>query len=129
MRRDRAGRLPTGSFVRFLLSGWVNTAISYLVYVFLLLLVPYAWAYTIAYAAGIALSYSLSRYFVFGRSGGRYGPALVVFIYGLQYLVGLWVVWVWVDILEGWKVVAPLFSVLLQLPMTYGLNWLVFRGR
>lgn len=128
MLREMAAKFFSGNFARFLLSGGVNTAISYVAYALLLQAVPYAWAYTIAYALGVTSSYLLSRYFVFNRSGGRYGPAWVALIYGGQYLVGMLLVWVWVDVLEGWQVAAPLFSTLLQLPMVYGLNRLVFRG-
>ena len=51
--------------------------------------------------SGIVLAYVLYRYFVFGHSGGRYGPVWVALIYLGQYLLGLALVSFWVEVLGG----------------------------
>lgn len=116
-------------FAKFLLSGAFNTALSYAAYALLLLVLPYQWAYTIAYAAGIAVAYLLYRYFVFGRSGGRYGPLLVCLIYAAQYLLGMGLVTLWTGVLALPPIFAPAFAIAVSLPVTFLLNRLVFRER
>ena len=43
------------SLLRFLVSGAANTLASYALYLLLLRFISYLWAYSLAYAAGIAL--------------------------------------------------------------------------
>jgi putative flippase GtrA len=128
--RDPGAAAHHGSPVlRFLASGAANTLITWAVYAALLLVLPYRWSYTLAYALGIGLAYLLYRYYVFGRSGGRLGPLWVALIYLLQYLLGLALVSFWVQVLLAPIVLAPLFAVAVSLPLTYGLNRWVFRTR
>jgi putative flippase GtrA len=114
---------------KFLASGAFNTALSYAAYVLLLRVMSYQWAYTIAYAIGIAVAYLLFRYFVFQRSGGRFGPLLVCLIYGLQYLAGIGLVTLWTGVLHLPAILAPAFAIAITLPASFLLNRLVFRGR
>lgn len=117
------------SFVRFLASGVFNTVASYVAYIGLLNVLSYRWSYTISYIAGIALAYALSRYFVFRKSGGRYGIVWLVLIYGLQYAVGISLVNIWVELLGAPPVFAPAFSIAISMPLTYLLSRLVFGGK
>lgn len=126
---DKARRAGTNRVLRFLASGGANTLVTWAVYSLLLLILPYRWSYTIAYALGIGLAYVLYRYYVFGRSGGRSAPLWVALIYLLQYLLGLALVSLWVQILEAPVILAPLFAVAVSLPLTYTLNRWVFRLR
>lgn len=114
------------SFMRFLASGAFNTLATYGVYVVLLNVLSYRWSYTVSYLLGIALAYVLSRYFVFGQSGGRYGIFWVGLIYALQYGVGLALVNLWVEVFRAPAVFAPVFAVAISMPLTYVLSRLVF---
>ena len=118
-----------GSVVRFLASGGVNTLLTWGVYYLLLNILSYRWSYTVAYALGIALAYVLYRFYVFRRSGGRAAPLWVALIYLLQYLMGLALVSLWVQLLGAPVALAPLFAVAVSLPLTYLLNRWVFRPR
>ena len=118
-----------GNIVRFLASGGVNTLVTWAVYYLLLNIFSYRWSYTIAYALGIALAYFLYRFYVFRRPGGRAAPLWVGLIYLLQYLLGLALVSLWVQVLGAPVALAPLFAVALSLPLTYLLNRWVFRPR
>ena len=120
-------RLASG--VRFIASGCLNTAATWTLYAVLLRVLPYQLSYTIAYIAGIALAYLLYRHFVFRRKGGRFAAIWVAAIYLFQYLFGLALVHVWVRVLGGPQLWAPIFSVLLSIPLTYALNRWVFRPR
>ena len=115
------------SFSRFLVSGAFNTALTYIAYLVLLKIFSYLTSYSIAFTLGIILAYVLNRYVVFGSTGGRYGPALVLLIYLGQFFLGLGLVWVWVQCLTGPAKLAPLFSIAISLPLTYLLNSMVFR--
>ena len=120
-------RLPA-VFVRFLLSGGFNTAVTYVLYLGLLQFLPYWFSYTLTFSFGIALAYVLSRYFVFGmaRSGSRI--FLFPVIYFLQFLAGLLIVFVWVDLL-GWNpALAPLASIAVTIPATFILTKWVFNA-
>ena len=117
------------SLLRFLASGAANTLASYALYLLLLRFIPYQWAYSLAYAAGVALAYVLYRYYVFKASGGKLGPMLVVMIYCLQYCLGLGLVSIWGQWLGLPVVFAPVFAIALSMPVTYVLNRSVFRHR
>jgi putative flippase GtrA len=121
-------RTPT-AFLKFIASGAFNTVVTYAAYLALLPWLPYHWSYTLSYALGIVLAYVLYRYFVFGHSGGRYGPFWVALIYLGQYLLGLALVSLWVEMLKAPALWAPAFSIALLLPVSYGLNRWVFRRR
>jgi putative flippase GtrA len=121
-------RIPT-AFVKFIASGAFNSLITYAVYLALVPLLSYRWSYTVAYAMGILLAYLLYRYFVFGNSGGRYGLFWVVLIYLGQYLLGLALVSLWVELLRAPVLWAPAFSIAILIPVSYALNRWVFRPR
>jgi putative flippase GtrA len=117
------------AFLRFIASGAFNTAFTYLAYLALLGWLPYGWSYSVSYAMGVLLAYVLYRYFVFGRTGGRYGPFWVVLIYLAQYLLGLGLVTLWVELLRAPASLAPAFSIAILVPLSYALNRWVFRPR
>jgi putative flippase GtrA len=116
------------AFPRFLLSGAFNTAVTYALYLGLLAVFPYWFSYSAAYASGILLAYFLSRNFVFGRSPS--GTRLLAFplVYVVQYLLGLTLAYLWVDVLRMPAAFAPLAALLVTLPVTFLLTRWVFHG-
>ena len=120
---------PPAAFLKFIASGAFNTGVTYLAYLVLLGWLPYRWSYTVSYGFGILLAYVLYRYFVFGESGGRYGPVWVALIYLGQYLLGLVLVSLWVEVLGAPVLWAPAFSIAVLVPISYALNRWVFRPR
>ena len=116
-------------FARFLLSGGLNTLVTYGIYLALLRFMSYRISYSLAFMIGIAIAYLLSRYFVFVMpSAGKRG-ILFPAIYLLQYLVGLLVVFLWVDILQLHVALAPLASLIITIPITFVLTRWVFEVR
>lgn len=93
----------------------------------LLQALPYRLSYAIAFFSGIALAYLLNRYFVFRATGGRFGLILIFCIYTGQFILGLGLVSVWVQWLNGPITIAPLFSITLTLPVTFLLSRRVFQ--
>jgi putative flippase GtrA len=108
--------------LKFLVAGGLNTGLTYLVYLAALTIVPYVAAYTIAYIAGIGISYILNTYFVFKEKVTIRKALAFPLVYLVQYLAGagLLVVFVkWVYIPETY---APLLVVVATLPLTFYLS-------
>lgn len=115
-------------FARFVVSGALNSVLTYGLYLLLLRTLAYQWSYSLAYVAGIALAYGLQRFFVFQRPGRAMAPLLVAMVYGLQYLLGLAVVWLWSSVWGLPQTLAPLAAMALAVPVGYVLNARVFQG-
>ena len=125
MKRLALDGLPR--FVRFLLTGGLNTAVTYGVYLLLLGPIGYRWAYVASFVFGIGLSYAMLRWFVFQNAGRKHAWALVAATQLGRFVVGLAVVELWAGVL-GWpKALAALASVAVCVPLTYAVHRWVFR--
>jgi putative flippase GtrA len=114
---------------RFIISGGLNTALTYAGYYALLQFLPYHTSYTVAYLSGIALAYVLNRYFVFRGHRGSWSIAALPLIYLAQYLFGLFLIWVCVERVGVSDVVAPLLVIMISMPFTYFLSRWAFLGK
>lgn len=119
----------SGSGLRFIVAGGLNTAVTYLIYLGLLQLTTYQISYAIAFVSGIAISYTLGRVFVFKTHQGYRSALILPLVYLIQYLTGAVVVWAWVDLLHQRPMLAPAISILVTLPLTYFLSKFAFVGK
>jgi len=119
-------RLLEIKFFRFLLTGGLNTCVTYGLYLILLNFFTYTVSYSISYVCGILLAFLLSRYFVFKEHQGLKSVLFFPLVYVAQYLFGLLIVWIWVSVLRLPESLAPLTAVALSLPLTYTLSKFVF---
>lgn len=119
-------RSLTGMFGRFLLSGAFNTTATYLLYLALLRFMPYRLSYTISFICGIVIAYILNLSFVFRARGGMKTIALFPLVYLAQYLAGLGVVSLWVELLDWQASLAPIAAIIVTIPLTFVLSRLVF---
>ena len=108
--------------IRFLISGLINTAITYWIYYISVDLIGYFMAFSIAFVIGIIISYSLNCIFVFKakiqvKSFYQY-PA----IYFLQYFLSLSVLTLLIDYLGVNDKVAPIINVIFLIPVTFFVN-------
>src|SRR5579872_6674321 len=115
-------------FFRFLITGSLNTGITYFIYIFLLLFVHYNFAYTLSFACGILISYVLYSKFVFQQELSfkkffRY-PIIPV----SQYFLGIVLLNFFIKDLAINKVLAPILVVIITVPYVYLLNGLILRG-
>ncbi|MDB4915513.1 MAG: GtrA family protein [Gemmatimonadetes bacterium] len=124
-----ARRLVDQPFLRFLLSGGLNTGLTYALYLVLLRVVSYRVSYTISYCAGIVLSYELNRIFVFRARRSISSATMIPVIYLLQYLLGLAVVTIWVGRFGLSSRLAPIVSIALTIPLTFLLTRWSFSRR
>jgi putative flippase GtrA len=129
MTRALSERVLASRPVRFLLAGAVNTVVTFLLYLALLGVVAYPVAYSAAFGTGIVIAYVLNRGFVFRSAGSLRAMLLFPLVYVLQYLLGLAVVVIWVDVLALPEALASLAAVVVTIPVTYALSRLIFTGR
>lgn len=113
---------------RYLLAGGLNTGLTYVLYLVLLRVLDYRWAYLLAFFAGVGLSFLLLRHLVFGRPGKRFSLAYVAASHGLQLGLGLLAVEAWVAWLRGPVWAAPLAAVALCVPVMFIVQRWIFTG-
>jgi putative flippase GtrA len=114
---------------RFLFAGLVNTALTYFLYLGLLLLMPYAWAYSLTYVAGIGAGYLLNAKWVFRRHPSLRTAATYPLTYGVNYAVGLTLLWLLVELGNIPREIAPLIVVAVSTPLMYVLTRAIFHGK
>jgi putative flippase GtrA len=117
-----------GTIPRFLATGGLNTAVTYLVYLSLLGVIGYRGAFTVAFVGGVILSYGLNAVFVFGRPLQRRTFLAFSLTYVAQYLLGLLLLSVLIDGLGVPAKVAPILSVLVTASLTYLASRVIFRA-
>lgn len=107
---------------RFLMAGAINTAITYAIYYALLLRLQYVLAYSIAFAVGVLLSFYLNARFVFIVPPTWRKLLLYPVVYVFQYLLGIIVLWIAVEIMQTTKPVAMLLVIGVSIPVTFVLT-------
>ncbi len=116
-------------FFRFLIVGGTNTVITYGLYLLLLLIMPYSAAYSIEYLAGITISYYLNSRFVFHQPLQWKKAFQFPLVYVVQYIAGIVILSLSVEILHISTEIAPLLVLALTVPMTFVLSRLIIKGR
>jgi len=116
-------------FLRFVISGAINTGSSYLLYLLLLLFLPYSIAYTLSYFSGIVLSYYLNSRFVFHQALDWKKAVQYPLVYAVQYLASFLLLTLFVQVLHISDVIAPILVVLASIPLTFSLSRRIIKGR
>ena len=94
----------------------------------MVLFLPYPIAYTIFYIVGVFISYYLNARFVF-REKRRLSKALQFpIVYLAQYLIGLGLLYLLIEVAHLSKFLAPIIIVLVTVPCTYVLSRCVIKG-
>ncbi len=106
-------------FVRFLLVGISNTLFSYIVYLLLLSFLTYLPAYSIAYCAGVSMSYFLNARFVFKKIASLNGFLKFPIVYVIQYLLGAVILLLIVGKLGVPQELAMIGVVVITIPITF----------
>lgn len=117
-----------GEFGRFLIVGAVNTAVTYALYLLLLDSAAYLFAYSLAYVAGIVVSYFLNARFVFRAKPAINSALRFPFVYVAQYLLGAAVLWICVEWLGVRRELGLAFSIAVTIPITYAAAKLALKG-
>jgi putative flippase GtrA len=122
-------RSTNREFYRFIFWGGVNTLSGYLIYAFLLLVLPYLLSYTVAFIISIFISYLLNSKFVFNQPLKLSKAVKYPAVYLAQYLIGTTSLYLLVQILRVNKLLAPVFVIVLTIPVTYLLSRRIVRGK
>ena len=113
-------RLPR--WVIFGIGGVLNTAVTFLVFLTLLLWMPYQGAYIVAYAVGIVFGYFFATALVFRQPATMRGLAAYPLVYLAQYAVSALML---TTLIEGIGVpvwTAPLIVAIVAFPITFLLS-------
>lgn len=116
------------AFPRFVVAGACNTVLTYLLYLLLLKVMPYVWAYSVTYAAGIAIGYLLNAIWVFQKGTSARTALPYPLVYGLNYLLGVGFLWLAVNLARIPKEIAPILVLLLTVPIMYFTTRTIFLG-
>ena len=116
-------------FYRFIFWGGINTLSGYLIYAFLLLFLPYLVSYTVAFIISIFISYLLNSKFVFNQALRLSKAIKYPLVYLTQYLIGTISLYLMVQILRVNKLLAPVFVVVLTIPVTFFLSRRIVSGK
>ena len=115
--------------IKFIFVGGLNTGFAYLIYLIFLIFLPYIYAYTLSYFTSIFVSYFLNTYWVFKRPWSWKKLAQFPLVYFVQYFVGLLVLSILIEYFTISEKVAPLFVMILLIPLTYFLTKTIINGR
>ena len=116
-------------FLRFLVVGAANTAISFGLYLAANIVLDYRWAYSVSYVLSIGISYVLNSRFVFREPLSLAKFAAFPLVYIAQFTMGLLLVWLLVDRAGVHEAAAPLLTVLATVPVTYVLTRFILTPR
>ena len=116
-------------FARFVVVGAANTALSYAIYLLLLLSVDYRIAYTVAYVAGLVVGYLAQARLVFGARLGARSAVAYLATYAAMYLASVLMLWIAVDLLGVPKPWAMLAALCVTVPASFLLLSRGFRTR
>jgi putative flippase GtrA len=114
------GRSARQVFV-FLLVGVSNTILTYLVYLVLLQVVHYGWAFTGAFAVGLIYTGLLNFRLTFGHHPTVAGLLVFSAYYGLYYVFSLLLLRLLVDVIG----ISEYFAPLLMLPIVVPVNFVM----
>lgn len=109
-------------FIKFIGAGVINTIVSYLLYVVLVLFLSYQISYAISFVFGIILSFILNTKYVFEVEQTVKKFVLFPLVYLVQYLIGAFMMNFIVEIIEINKFFAPLLTTICLLPVSYLLS-------
>lgn len=108
-------------FVKFGFVGVFNTLSSTCYYwIFLYLGVNYILATTVAYLLASFIGYLLNNKWVFNNNGLKNSSFIKYYVvYGVSYFLNIGCMYLWVDILNLSKFIAPLLTLLVTVPFNF----------
>lgn len=113
------------SFIKYLVAGLLNTALTYGLYLFLLTFLAYGLAYSMAYITGIVTSYFLNSIFVFQAKISPRKFFMYPAVYVAHYAFSLLALIVLVRFLRVSETLAPVTVIALGFPLTYVLTKII----
>lgn len=115
-------------FFRFIIIGGINTVVTYLIYILLLVVFTYKCAYSLSYISGVLISYTLNTVFVFKECWSWSKLFKFPIVYFVQYVFGLLLLTILVDNLNVNVKLAPVINVIIFIPITYILTKMIIKS-
>ena len=116
-------------FSRFIVIGFVNSVLTYVIYLFFHLFMEYRIAYSVSYITGIFTSYYLNSRYVFMYKFNFIKALQYPVVYMVQYVIGVSSLYVFVEMFNISEIVAPILTVLITMPVTFYLSRTIIKGR
>ena len=114
---------------RFIFFGGVNAVLGYGIYVGCLVIMNYRAAYSVTCVCSVFFSYYFNVQFVFRQKMSWSTALLYPLAYIMQYLVGLGILYIAVELFHVSKFLAPFFVLVLTVPFTYLANRYLLKRR
>ena len=105
--------------IRFLITGIVNTGVTYVIYLLMLLVIDYRMAYFVSFASGIAIALVLNSTFVFKTALTFRKAAGFVAAYGIQLVAGIVILQWLVEHTPVSPAIAPLCVMIFTVPLSF----------
>lgn len=118
----RPAAFDTRQWLRFVLAGLLNTALSYGFYLLMVRYMGYQLAYLLAYALGVILAYVLNAGYVFRISCSWRGLLSYPVVYIVQYILAAILLEAAVNWVGLKQAVAPLPVMVCMVPLSYLVN-------
>jgi len=109
----------SSEIARFLISGGINTLVTYSIYLLLNQWTSYIIAYSIAYIIGIVVSYLVNAGWVFKKTFNLKSFIFYPLVYLSQYILGITLLYLLVNFVNIHQSLAPLIVVSATLPVTF----------
>jgi putative flippase GtrA len=116
-------------WVKFLIGGGLNFALTYAVYLALNIFLFYQYAYFLAFVIGIIWAYWFNSTFVFEAKKSVQTMLAYPSIYLIQYLLSALILWLGVYWLGAPEFIVPIIATGICIPMTYFLNKLILEAK
>lgn len=113
-------------FFRFLLFGLINTLLSFLLYLYLLSLMSYFFAYTVSYIVGVLMSYIFNVFFVFNKDVELKNFLRFPAVYAFQYAAAATILWLIQSSFGFSPSIAMIFAIIITAPLTFFANHFSF---
>ncbi len=120
-------KLTNKEFLKFLISGGLNTLATYGIYLALIDFVDYKISYSISYVCGIVISFFLNALFVFKQKVSLRSFIKYPIVYIVQYLINLLMLFALVKIFHIPEIFVPLIVTIVTIPITFVLSKLIIR--
>lgn len=115
-------------FLRYLAIGGLNTGTNYLLFLLMLIILPYQVAYTLAYLAGIVTSYLLNSWLVFKEPLSWRKAVQYPIVYVVQFIIGFMTLSLFIEALGISPQIAGILNVLVAIPVTFTLSKFIIKG-
>ncbi|MFF2912159.1 GtrA family protein [Paenibacillus sp. NPDC057934] len=112
-------------FIKFGIVGGINTIISLMIYYILIYVsVHYMYANVIGYFISSVGGYYLNKMWVFKTQQVKARSSITKYyiIYGSSLLINIVTMYVWVDLLNIPKILAPILTLIITIPYNFILN-------